>query len=135
MNLSGCILIVMGFILLIYLTSAATFGMHSVYGQNITDFLPTSGSITYHLTSSSEIAPVTETSASLNTTPFSMIKPPSLSSEALPSNYKSSSEFSSISFISVDTSISRNTAVVTGSITTPFSTAFANESSSTVRGS
>jgi hypothetical protein len=135
MNLSGCILIAMGFILLIHLTSAATFDMHSVYGQNITDFLPTSESITYHLTSSSEIAPVSETSASLNTTPFSMIKPPSSSSEALPSNYKASSEFSSISFISVDTSISRNTAVVTGSITTPFSTAFANESSSTVRGS
>ena len=136
MNITDCGLIAIALVLLVCLTGPAAFGAHSVYGQNVTQFLPSSGSITYHITPSSEAASFTETSSSNHSKPLSIIKsqPPS-SSEALSANYTAASEFfAAVSVLSVDTSISRNAESVTGSTTSPFSTAIANESSSTVRG-
>jgi hypothetical protein len=135
MSMIVCVLVATAFILLYYLAVAFAFDVHSVYGQNVTQFLPSSGSITYHLIPSSEIASVAETSASSKSTPISIIMPPT-SSEALTSNHKAASSFlSSVTYTSIDTSINRNAAVVSGSTTTPFTATFVNESSSTVTGS
>ncbi len=135
MGMIVCLFIATAFILLNYLTGIFAFDVYPVYGQNVTQSLPSSGSVTYHLIPSSEIAPIAETSASSKSTLISIVMPPT-SSEVLSSNYKAvSSYFSSLTLTSIDTSITRNAAVVPGSNTTPFSTMYVNESISTVTGS
>jgi hypothetical protein len=148
MNIIGSIRVVTASVFLILCLSSyhslildTQLSFYSLYAQNVAQPPPPSLNnsrdiFSYPVTSSvSEIVSPNNTVVPSHSTPYSLVEPPVSSSETILTNYTAPSEFlSSESFTSIDASISRNAEILDGSSLKPFTTVFANESNSSVRG-